>query len=216
MAALGLTALVGCTGLARANAAIHPFTVAAVDGADVRFPQRVGNYTLARTWNEALDTGPIVYVWGQYLPADGGTPIAIGISPVLGWHDPFICHSIRGDHPLWQGPLAAATAGDTLVNFNSALYNDGVTQSVEASTMCRAGACGEFATERTHFGFIYTHPDPKALLSEDPTRPTRVLLRAETIGTAMPPDVARKELTQNLRTFLASVNLRDLTRSYGE
>jgi exosortase J len=216
MAALGLTALVGCTGLARANAAIHPFTVAAVDGADVRFPQRVGNYTLARTWNEALDTGPIVYVWGQYLPADGGTPIAIGISPVLGWHDPFICHSIRGDHPLWQGPLAAATAEDTLVNFNSALYNDGVTQSVEASTMCRAGACGEFATERTHFGFIYTHPDPKALLSEDPTRPTRVLLRAETIGTAMPPDVARKELTQNLRTFLASVNLRDLTRSYGE
>jgi len=36
----------------------------------------------SRTWNETLDTGPIVYVWAQYVPVDGGNPIAIGISPV--------------------------------------------------------------------------------------------------------------------------------------
>ena len=202
LAALGATVLLGFAGLARANAAINPFTISVADVAAARFPQRLGNYTLVRSWNETLDTGPVVYVWGQYSPPDGGTPVAIGISPVLGWHDSFICHSIRGEHALWQGPLAIATVGASPVNFNSAFYDDGVTRAVEASTSCRGGACGEFATDRTHFGFIYTHPDPKSLFREDPRRPTRVLLRTEMIDTTMPADVARQQLTQYLRAYL--------------
>jgi exosortase J len=215
LAAMGVMALVGCTGLARANAAISPFTVSVADLAGVRFPQRLGNYTLVRSWNETLDSGPVVYAWGQYAPDGGGAPIAIGVSPVEGRHDPFICHSIRGDNPLWQGQLTVATGDVVPISFSSAFYSDGVTQSVEASTMCRGGACGEFSTDRTHFGFIYTHPDPKSLLSEDPRRPIRVLLRAETLDMAIPHDAAREQLTQEMRAFLALVRLDELTRPYG-
>jgi exosortase J len=214
LAAMGAMALLGCAGLGRAYAAIHPFTVSVADVTGARLPQHIGKYTLVRTWNENLDSGPVVYVWGQYSPADGGTPIAIGVSPVMGWHDPFICHSIRGDNPLWQGQLTVPTGDVAPVNFNSAFYSDGVTRSLEVSTMCRGGACGEFSTDRTHFGFVYTHPDPKSLLSEDPRRPTRVLVRAETIDMAMSPDATREKLTQDVRTFLASVRLDDLTRPY--
>jgi hypothetical protein len=82
--------------------------------------------------------------------------------------------------------------------------------------MCRGGTCGEFTTERTHFGFVYTRPDPKSLLSDDPSQPIRILLRAETLDMAVPADAARQQLTQDLRSFLASARLDDLVRPYGK
>jgi exosortase J len=214
LAAMAAIVLLGCAGLARADAAIHPSNMASAGVAAERFPQRLGNYTLKRSWNEAPFAGPVVYVWGEYAPADGGTPIAIGVSPVPDWHDPVLCHSVRGEDPLWQGQLAVATAGPAPVSFNSAFYADGVTQYIEASTICSGEACSEFATERTHFGFIYTRPDPRILLSQNGQKAVRVLLRAETIDMSVSPDVARQQLTEDLRAFLASVRLDDFTRPY--
>ena len=82
--------------------------------------------------------------------------------------------------------------------------------------MCRGAACGEFATERAHFGFVYTRPDAKSLLSDNPRRPIRILLRAETIDMAVPADAARRQLVQDLRSFLASARLDDLAQPYGD
>jgi exosortase J len=107
-----------------------------------------------------------------------------------------------------------ATAGGRPVNFSSALYADGVTQHIEASTICSGETCGEFTTERKHFGFIYSHPDPKSLVNQVREKPIRVLLRVETTDMSVPVDVARQQLTNGLRSFLASVRLDDLTRPY--
>jgi exosortase J len=214
LAAMGVIVLLGCAGLPRARAMIRTSNMRAAGVIDEQFPPRLGNYTLARTWNESEVNGPVVYVWAQYAPADGGTPIAIGISPVPDWHDPVLCHSVRGENPLWQGQLTAATASVGPIDFSSAYFDDGVTRHVEASTICRSGSCGEFATERSHFGFVYTRPDPKSLFSENNQIAVRVLLRAETIDTGAPTDAVRKELTNALRAFLADVNLDHLTRPY--
>ena len=211
LAVLATIALFGCVGLARAveSARANP----AVDAAQLQFPHRIGTYTLARSWNETLITGPVAYVWAQYVPADGGTPVAVGVSPVLGWHDPLLCHTIRGEHTLWQGQFTTPTADSVSINFSSAFYNDGVTQLLEASTQCSIGSCGEFATQRTHLGFVYSRPDPNPLLSHA-QRPVPVLLRAETTNMDLSADAARQQLTQDLRTFLASASLDDLTRPY--
>jgi exosortase J len=208
--AMTIIALVGCIGLGRATGSHQPPAVTAAE----LFPSHVGGYSLVRTWNENLLTGPVVYVWAQYAPPNGGNPIAIGISPLLGSHDPLLCHATRGDHPLWQGPVTFATAESVPVSFSSAFYSDGVTQSLEASTQCTDTACGESATERTHFGLIYTHPDPKSLLSDTGQRVIPVLLRAETTNMTLPATVARQQLNQNVRDFLTSVKLDDLTHPY--
>jgi exosortase J len=210
----GVIVLFGCASLGRANTMYHASTMSAADVAIEQFPARLGNYTLVRSWNEADVTGPVIYVWGQYAPEDGGTPIAIGVSPMPEVHDPVLCHTARGQDPLWQGQLAIATAAVEPVDFSSAFYNDGVTRHIEASTVCGDVTCGEFTTERTHFGFVYTHPDPRSLLSQDSGIPVRVLLRAETIDMAVPNDAARQQLTGDLRAFLAHVKLDDLTRPY--
>lgn len=213
LATIAAIALIGCAGLCRVMAESSSRNKI-VDAAAHQFPSRLGSYTLVRTWSESLTTGPVVYQWAQYAPAGQGTPISIGLSPLLDWHDPLICHAIRDDHPLWQGQLTIATADAAPINFSSALYNDGVTQSLEVSTQCSNNApCGEYASERTHFGFVYSRPDPKTLLDPDGHRSTPVLVRAETTD-LIPPDAARRQLTQDVRTFLSSVKLNDLTRPY--
>jgi exosortase J len=215
LAGMGAFVVLGGFVLAQTRPALLPASNTAIaDAAAELFPSRFGNYALVRTWKENLSAGVVAYVWAQYAPADGGPPVAIGISPAMSWHDPLMCHFIRGESPLWQGQLAVTTADGVPISFTSAFYNDGVTQHIEAATICHGGACGEFATERTHFGFIYTHLDSESLLSKYPRRPIPVLLRAETIDMAMPAEDARQQLTGHLRAFLAAVNLYDLTRPY--
>jgi len=216
LASLVVIVLLGCAGLRRGTTAFLPTIPKIAQAAVVQFPSHVGNYTLERTWNESLPSGTIVYFWAQYTPPGGGTPIAIGVSPIPDWHDPVLCHSVRGENPIWQGDFRASTAGSVPINFSSALYSDGVTQHVEASTICRSRACGEFATERSHFGFVYSRPDPRSLLSEAPRRPVRVLLRVETTDVSASAESARQSLTQDLRDFLASANFAEMTRPYSD
>jgi exosortase J len=212
--AMGIVMLFGWVGLARAIGASHSSAIASTVSAEARFPQQIGGYRLLRTWNESLLVGTVIYVWGQYAPAGGGTPIAIGISPVPDWHDPSLCHSVRAETPIWQGQLTVETAENSPANLNSAFYSDGVTQYLEASTMCHGGECNEFTTERSHFGLVYSRPDPKSLVGKDANRSIRILLRAETIDMSVSGDAARQHLTEDIRAFLASVNFSDLTSPY--
>ncbi|HEY5382901.1 MAG TPA: exosortase J [Acidobacteriaceae bacterium] len=181
--------------------------------ASVLFPARVGNYTLQRQWSESLLTGPIIFYWADYAPANGGPIVSIGLSPVLGAHDTLICHAARGENWLWHGSLEFATAA-ALTDFSGSLFNDGAKQYLEATTVCAGVSCGQYSTNRRHFGFIYSRPDTRALLGRSPSRPIPVLLRAETTNAAMAPDDARTKLTESLRHFLAGANLAEFTQPY--
>jgi exosortase J len=215
MGGMAAIVLVGLGGMARGSALSHPQSVTIADPQAVgRFPAHLGQYTMTRTWNEALTTGQVVYAWASYAPADGGTPIAVGVSPTLGAHDVLICHSARGDDPMWQSELTVPTAGDLAITFSSAFFNDGSTQYLEASTVCNGSHCGEHATARKNFGFIYSSPDAHAILGDATQRPIPVLLRAESLDMSVPADTARQQLTATMRGFLANANLDELTRPY--
>jgi exosortase J len=206
--------LVGWAGLGQARASTTPYAMEQSGVIDQPAPDHLGNYQLVRSWKETLVTGPVVYVWAEYAPAGGGTPISVGVSPVLGWHDPLICHFVRGEQPLWHGQIAVTTANRASLDFTSSFYDTGVSRFIEASTICTGETCGEFATERVHFGFIYTRPNAASLLGEGGGRPIPVMLRVETVDTTMPAEAAREQLTNDLRTFLAAVKLEDFTRAY--
>jgi len=179
-----------------------------------QFPQTVGRYTLARRWNESLLTGALLFHWAEYAPEGGGTHIAIGISPVLGSHDTLVCHTARGEDPIWHGQEAFNTAGDGPINFSASFFNDGATQYLEATTLCNGSSCGEYSSPRGHFGFVYSRPHPETLFSQDAQRPIPILLRAETIDTTLPPEVARQQLGADLTSFLSGISLDSLTRPY--
>ena len=209
-AAMFALVLLGCIRIS--GAIVRNHSAAAVDqNALGAFPATLGPYTLSRSWNEYLPGGPLIFHWADYAPADGGTHIALGLSPVLGSHDTLICHSARGEDPLWHGQFTIPTA-DAPVNFSGSFFNNGSTQYLEASTLCNGTRCGESSSNGMHLGFVYSHPDAASLVSQDPERPIPILLRAETIDTTLPADVARARLSSAVQTFLASVSLEALTQ----
>lgn len=216
LAAMLLLAAVGWVGVARAYA--HTRAYRAQARADVKamgqFPTHIGIYTLVRSWNENLYTGPLVYHWAEYAPSDGGTNISIGISPMLGAHDTLVCHSARGDDPLWASQMTIPTAGNLPINFSGSFFNTGAAQYLEATTLCGQNSCGEYSTDRAHFGFVYSKPDPQSIFTQDPARPIPILIHVETANTTLPTDVARAQLTADLTRFLASVDLGSLTSPY--
>jgi exosortase J len=217
LALLLLIAVLGCYRVARATVRDRQFALANGTFADQnalgQFPKQIGGYTLVRSWNENLITGPLIFHWAEYAPANGGTHISIGISPVLGSHDTLICHSARGEDPLWHDQMTLPTATQS-INFSGSFYNDGATQYLEATTLCNGTVCGEYSSPTPHFGFVYSKPDPQAVFSQDPVRPIPILIRAETIETTILPDVAREQMIAAIRSFVASVNLNSLTEPY--
>jgi len=217
-AAMLVLVLFSCYGVARAYVHAHSDSYASQMKSDQnapgQFPARVGSYTLSRSWNENLFTGPLIFHWAQYVPADGGTPVSIGISPVLGSHDTLVCHSARGEDPLWRDQITLPTAGNVPVSFSGSFFNDGATQYLEATTICNGGSCGEYSSDRTHFGLVYSKPTSQALFSQDPQRPIPILIKAETIDTTLPQAVARQQMIAAVRSFLASVDLGGLTQPY--
>jgi exosortase J len=176
-----------------------------------QFPQTIGSYTLARRWNESLITGALLFHWAEYAPAGGGDHVAIGVSPILGAHDTLVCHTARGEDPLWHAQETMPTEGSP-VSFNAAFFNDGSTQFLEATTLCNGTSCGEYSSPHGHF--MYSKPHAEALLSQSPQRPIPILLRVETIDTTLPAEVARRQLESELTSFLSGVSLDSLTQPY--
>lgn len=177
------------------------------------FPRQVGAYRIEREWNESLMTGLVVYHWAEYTQASGGPAVAIGVSPTLGAHDTLICHVARGEDWVWHGPLNLSTQNGT-VSVSASLFNTGATQYLEAATVCTGTGCNQSSTERTHFGLIYSRPATHDLLTQNPSRPIPILLRAETPDATLSTVQAREELTQSLSQFLSGADLAGFTSQY--
>ena len=216
LAAFAFVIAIGSISYARALIASHNAPQTLTDPKALgHFPTQVGRYKLDHAWNEYLVTGALIFYWADYAPENGGPHVAVGISPVLGAHDTLLCHAARGEDWLWHDTLAINTTGEQ-TSFSASFFNDGATQYLEATTLCTGASCGQYSSSRQHFGFVYSRPDTRTLLSQSPTRPIPVLLKTETTDTAMAPDLARTQLTQNLRDFLAAADLSTFTQPYRE
>lgn len=195
---------------------LHARRLAAADAAvtpvPIHFPAALGSYALSRTWTESMPAGPVIFTWAHYQPhsapetATDSLPVDLGLSPVLGAHDTSICHSARGEDPVWHGELQAATARGTEA-FSASFFNNGATQYLELTTLCTESGCGEHTAGSPTLGFIYSRPAPFSTLAGTVHRPIPVMLKVETLDTAMPAELARTQLTAAMRRFLASLDL---------
>lgn len=181
-------------------------------------PQRIGKYTLVRTWSDITLERTVVYIWGEYAaPSTPGAPpsphIALGISPQLGVHDAEVCHIARGEDPTWHGQIVAASPGGE-IDLTSATYNDGVTQRLEASTVCDGGTCRQYSQTTQHVTLVYAHPHREIPMETDRTRPVPVLLKVESLDVVSPASAVEPQLAAALKAFLAQANLVRITAPY--
>jgi exosortase J len=184
----------------------------------VAFPQKIGEFTLARTWTETLIGGTIVYAWGDYVaPVDGkpgsGAHIALGISPLLGLHDTTTCHLTRGESPEWVGQIDVPTAGGE-VSLAGSLFNMGDAQKLEAATVCDQGSCRLYSQNTQHLTVVLTRPRRNSPLDSLTARPVPVVLTAQMADTSVPPAVAAARLAEDVKRFLSGANLAAMTQPY--
>jgi len=182
-------------------------------------PQHIGSYTLLRTWTDSTLEGTVVYIWGEYaapppLPDVAPPPhISLGISPQLSVHDAEVCHIARGEDPTWHGQIDTPSPGGQ-VDLSAALYNNGVTQSLEASTVCDAGSCRQYSETTQHITLLYARPHRELPMQPDRTRPVPVLLKVESLDILSPAGVVEPQLAAALRSFLVQANLVRITAPY--
>jgi exosortase J len=181
-------------------------------------PATIGSFHLVRTWTDTLLDGIVVYTWGEYAAPDTapGTPgphISLGISPRMGVHDAEVCHIARGEDPIWHGQIDAASPHGT-VALTAAAYNDGVTQRLEASTVCDNGACRQYSESGQHVTVVYARPHRGVPLQADTTRPVPVLLKVETTDVLLPPQAAEQQMQSTLSAFLQQADLLQLTAPF--
>ena len=182
-------------------------------------PQHIGSYTLLRTWTDTTLEGTVVYLWGEYAapaPPPGGSPsphIALGISPQLGVHDAEVCHIARGEDPTWHGQIATQSPGGE-IDLTAAAYNNGVTQRLEASTVCDAGACRQYSETSQHVTLVYARPHRELPMGADRTRPVPILIKVESLDVLTPTSVIEPQLATVVKNFLAEANLVQITAPY--
>jgi exosortase J len=183
-----------------------------------KLPEHVGKFALVRTWDES-QFGVQVYSWGEYAaPASAdGRPTAhvmLGVSPQT-VHDAEVCHIARGEDPTWHGQILTATPGGE-VELTAAAYNDGVTQKLEASTVCDNGACRQYSETSQHVTLIFARPHRGVPLQSNTMRPTPVLLKVESLDTMAPVNVIEPQLAATLTEFLKGADLAALTAPFSK
>jgi exosortase J len=181
-----------------------------------KMPNRIGGYSLLRTWEESQFGVPI-YTWGEYaeIGVNGttGPHVMLGVSP-QSVHDAEVCHIARGEDPTWHGQIVTDTVGGQ-VELTAAMYNDGVTQKLEASTVCDDGVCRQYSDTSQHVTLIYARPHRGVPLQPDTTRPIPVLLKVENLDTMTPTNLMEPQLAATLQGFLKQANLPRLTQPFG-
>ena len=182
-------------------------------------PAVLGGYHLVRTYQDTLISGEVVYSWGEYAPpADGahgasGSHIAVGVSPEMDVHDTEVCHIARGEDPTSHGEIFAATAAGE-VALVAATYNNGTTQTLEASPVCDNGACRQFTSSTAGVTLVYAHPHRTLPMQYASDRPVPLLLKVESSDAVSPAAVVGPELAGELKAFLRDVDLQALAAAY--
>ncbi len=181
-------------------------------------PATIGSFQLVRTWTDTLLDGVVVYTWGEYaIPGSTGPHVSLGISPQMGVHDAEVCHIARGEDPVWHGQIDTASPAGA-VALTAATYNDGITQRLEASTVCDSGLCrqysGDYGNTGRHITLIYARPHRGVPLQPDTTRPVPVLLKVQTDDVLLSNDAAERQMQALLTAFLAQANLVQITAPF--
>ena len=176
-------------------------------------PEQLGGWKLLRTYQDTLTTGVVVYQWGEYGRPGGSEVVAVGISPELDMHDVEVCHIARGEDPIWHGRIAAPTStGDAA--FVAAMYNNGLVQTLEASTLCGAEGCQQYTNSTGQMTFVYAHPRRVLPMAADSQRPVPMLFKVQSSDVGAPAQLAESRMAAELQAFLSGADLKGLAARF--
>jgi exosortase J len=183
-------------------------------------PATIGDYKLVRTWLDQNYEGAVAYSWGEYAAPDvapgvPGDHVSLGLSPMQSIHDAEVCHIARGEDPIWHGQMDAASPIGN-VALTAVMYNNGVVQKLEASTVCDAGVCQQFSQTSKHVTLVYAKPHKELPMQSEAARAVPLMVKVSSTDVNVPVSVAEPQMEAELTAFLKTADLLKLTAVYSK
>jgi exosortase J len=144
-----------------------------------------------------------------------GDHVSLGISPMQSIHDAEVCHIARGEDPIWRGQLEAPSPIGT-VALTAVMYNNGVVQKLEASTVCDGGACQQFSQASSHVTVVFAKPHRELPMQNQAVRAVPLMLKVTTADVTTPAAQVEPHMAAELADFLKTANLLQLTAAYSK
>lgn len=176
---------------------------------DARLPAQLGNYQLIRAWQEQVDGVSVLEA--AAFAGDPSGEVEIGI-----WLPPS-SHSIerslmtQGESPIANAVTSFTTGDGRVVPFNTALYDDGITDTFIGDTYCTPLSCQASSTreEGLHLTLdeVIGHNAPGK-------RVVPVFFKIQVPRTGASTDAVYKDLSSRSQLFLAHLNLAQLSQDF--
>lgn len=176
---------------------------------DDRMPKRLGDYKLTRAWQEEIASVASIETAAYRTSASNEIELGIWLQPTE--HIIHSSWSTHGESPKMRTGRSFVTALGQSVSFDTAFYNDGVTDSLAGNIYCTPTHClsSPENEDGAHLGLIKTidfstrgiRAVPIFFLVQEPHRDA--------------PDAAiQRELLAECESFLLNVDLNDLSRRF--
>ncbi len=174
-----------------------------------RIPPQFGGYRLVRTWQERMDGFPVLQAAAFAAAPAGEVEIGIWLPPT----DHSIRASLmtRGESPRIQAIKQMSTARGQLVLFNTALYDDGMTDTLTGDTYCSPTLC-EVSNENgegVHFAI--------SRVMDHSTRGKRLIpifFKIEVPHTVASKEAVYSQLLSKCQEFLSNVDFPQLSQRF--
>jgi exosortase J len=174
-----------------------------------RLPVQVGAYKRVRVWQEDIAGVPVLETAAfDAAPSD---EITMGI-----WLGPSD-HSIRdslmthGDTPRLNRRDEYAAAGNQVVPFNTALYDDGITVTLIGDTHCSPSVCDASPRGAEGLHLILTRPIEHSSRRE---LMVPVFFKIQAPHSDAPMSATYAQLSAKSRAFLSNVDFRRLSQNF--
>jgi exosortase J len=94
------------------------------------------------------------------------------------------------------------------------MYNNGVVQKLEASTVCDAGVCRQYSQTSKHVTLVFAKPHKELPLQGGGARAVPLMVKVSSSDVNVPVSVAEPQMEAELATFLKTADLLKLTAVY--
>ncbi len=174
-----------------------------------RIPSQIGAFTLTRAWQEQTNGAPVLEIASfQDEPSE---EIEIGIWMPPTDHRIQVSLMTHGESPQRQTVKTFTTAGGKIVQFSTALYVDGVTDTLVGDTICSPSSC-----QIPYFNSPGIHLALESVIDHT-TRGKRwvpIFFKAQAPHTEIPLDTVDRNLSRESQRFLSGLDVLALSRQF--
>jgi len=171
---------------------------------DEWMPRQIGDYKLNRSWQQQKDN--VTVIESAAYATTASDEVILGVWLPDASHNINDSLMIQGKEPERRVSRKFVTAQGRIVDFDTAFYSDGITDSFVGNATCDRSSCLHLHDAGgVHVGLQVITPDG---------RKVPILFRVEKLHSNAPTELTYQQLAAEAQRFLAGVDITQISRNY--